>query len=211
MRSLPIVDHISYSQAASANRCSRQWWLRYVAGVLTPASPAMVHGKAVDELLTSWLQDTPYTPVSTPEDVLRDSMALWEVARHWRITSLQERHEGRIEGVKVPVIGFSDCILEDGTIVDWKCSRAWREDWVTQVSLYHLLRGTDGPCHVLRVYKGKVTLHEFEADVPMAEWYVRQAWETLSAERHPMSPGMQCAWCSVNEECRVMAALESTV
>ena len=130
----------------------------------------------------------------------------------------QVRHEGRISGVGVPVVGYSDAILSDGTVVDWKVSRQWREDWKTQVSLYHLLpyegameRLLNGPCRVVRVYNGKVAVYDFGADTDAAEEYVRQAWETLRAEKHPMTPGQHCGWCSVREECAVLAALEATV
>ena len=140
------------------------------------------------------------------------------MAKDWDIVGTQVRHEGRISGVGVPVVGYSDAILSDGTVVDWKVSRQWREDWKTQVSLYHVLpyegameRLLNGPCRVVRVYNGKVAVYDFEADTHAAEEYVRDAWETLRAEKHPMTPGQHCGWCSVREECAVLAALEAMV
>lgn len=222
MRSLPVIDHLSYSQAATANRCSRQWWLKYGAGVLTPASPAMMHGKLVDDVVSAYFRGE-HAPDMTDE-AARDADAIIREVTNWTssVVGVQVYHRGMVTGVDVPVIGYSDAILADGTVVDWKCSRMWREDWKTQVSLYHvlppnwpgsspLLRGEPYPCRVVRVYNGKVAVYDFEADTAAAEQYVRDAWETLSAPLHPMSPSMACSWCSVREECSVLAALEATV
>lgn len=214
---LPVVDHLSYSGASSWNRCPRQGWLRYVGGVITPASAPMIHGKAVDDLLSSWLVDKPPTTLlDVPEDVLRDAMALWDMVEGWDVVGVQVRHEGRISGVDVPVIGYSDAILADGTVVDFKCSRMNRlPDWTIQTSLYHLLpseHSTNGVRSIIaRVYNGKVTVTELEVDVEAAAQYVRDAWETLSAPLHPATPGQSCGWCSVSAECAVLNALEATV
>lgn len=231
MKTLDLAPHLSYSQAACANRCPRQWSLKYIYGITTPASPAMEHGKAVDDLLSSWLQGfEPYSISTPPTEVMRDASALYEYAQDWDVVGVQTRHEGRIEGVEYPVIGYSDAILADGTIVDWKVSRQWRVDWKTQVSLYHLLPplkdtpafkgwtkiaslNADGvrawPCRVARVYNGRVSLYEFEADLQAAVDYIRSGWAVMRGDVHPAVPSQACGWCGVAEECAVLNALEA--
>ena len=114
-----------------------------------------------------------------------------------------------IPGVGYPVVGYSDFILSDGTIVDLKCSRQWRDDWMTQVSLYHLLFDGGRWGRVVRAYNGKVQSYDFECDLEAAAQFVRAGWEVTQAECHPAIPSSACGWCGVAEECAVWNALEA--
>lgn len=215
VKTLDLTPHVSYSQCASANRCPRQWALRYTYGITTPPSPAMEHGKAVDDAVSAYLLGN-YAPVMSNE-VARDAAALIEVASDWLVVGVQVKHSGHVDGVDYEVVGYSDAILADGTIVDWKVSRQWRDDWKVQVSLYHLLPSINTPfapyvsrdCRVVRVYNGKVTVYDFEADTEAAADYIRSGWAVMRGDVHPAVPSQACGWCSVSAECALWNTIES--
>lgn len=215
MQRIELIPHLSYSQAASANRCPRQWALRYLLDVKTAASPAMEHGKNVDDVVSAYLANKHGLPIPPGDtvchgyEVTRDAAAVIAYMADWEVVGVQTRHEGMIEGVGWPVVGYSDFILADGSIWDLKVSRQWRDDWVTQISLYSLLFNRTVYGGVLRVYGGKVTQYNLIVDLEAAAQYVRDAWAVTQAECHPAVPSQVCSWCSVAEECAVWNALES--
>jgi PD-(D/E)XK nuclease superfamily len=119
-----------------------------------------------------------------------------------RRAALQRRIDLRVPGVPVPVIGFVDAILEDGTPVDFKTARRpWRKDKPfkeLQPRLYLLALREEG-YPLRRSYLGKwvfshyvwsrrpsiqVTIHTTaftDDDLELAAETVRSAWKGIVA------------------------------
>lgn len=147
-----MVEHLSYSSITSYLACGQAWKYKYVDGIKSPTSPALVFGSAFHGTIEHW--------VSKPEsDLLAVWMTEWQKQLElqtidWGDTSaeaaandglrmlsdpdlvaglkaafakgvaeIETRVELAVPGVPVPVIGYIDVIGKDGVPGDFKTSK----------------------------------------------------------------------------------------
>jgi hypothetical protein len=139
------------------------WALRYLGRFFDDAGPAAWRGKAVEVGLQSWFirkdGDEAYARAleafdkdaqGLADDATEDELALIAPMLDLAIQSVatlpspyfgaQTKIEYSFDGVDVPVIGYIDFVLEDGSIFDLKttkrCPSVPKPDHIRQVALY---------------------------------------------------------------------------
>jgi PD-(D/E)XK nuclease superfamily protein len=98
------LDHLSHSSLALFAECSRQWQGKYLDGLATPTTPALVFGSAWDQTVERYLRDR-----AVYDDALADASgapyrsaklrSLWDAA--WQM-QLTERADGVVWGHELP-------------------------------------------------------------------------------------------------------------
>ncbi len=152
-----MIEHLSYSSISLYLDCPEAWRRKYIAGEPTRKTSALAFGSAFHATVERLCQDAQYDwsgiwseefakafedvsleEEETPEQHFNEGVRLLTndeiIAAIRNIKPLnsemiEKRVELRVPGVPVPVIGYIDVILEDGTPADFKTSaKSWTQD-----------------------------------------------------------------------------------
>jgi len=142
---LPI-EHLSYSSINTFLDCAYKWKKIYIDKMKPTSSPSMLFGKAFHEVIALYLENKDLKLVSLWEesfdkyfesdtnyrDLFYTGVDLFSAQSVENFLSnlfpmkrnneffLEKEFLFHIPQVDVPIMGYIDCILEDGTIIDFK-------------------------------------------------------------------------------------------
>lgn len=133
---------------------------------------------------------------------------------------IEQKVELRVPGVDVPIIGYIDVVLEDGTPADFKTSaRAWSDDKAASSlqSLFYLAALNQAGFEVNWKFKHIIFTKTKTPQVQILEnthspkelfflfELIRRVWESIQKEAFPLNPtGWQCSdkYCDFYANCR---------
>jgi hypothetical protein len=133
---------------------------------------------------------------------------------------IERKVELRVPGVGVPVIGYIDVILEDGTPADFKTSaRAWSDDKAagSLQSLFYLAALNQAGVEINWKFKHFVFTKTKMPQVQVLEHshkpgelfflfdLIRRVWDSIQKEAFPLNPtGWRCSekFCDFYADCR---------
>lgn len=137
------VDHLSYSQIQNYLLCGRHYKFGYIDGIEKPDNDNLLFGKAWHKMI-DLVAGTPQPINEKFYEVLEGELSHENhelIARMAKSIPIQAhlqglniaqselRFEFTVPNVEVPVIGFIDAILDNGTPVDFKtAARKWSQD-----------------------------------------------------------------------------------
>lgn len=185
-----------------------------------------------EEFGKAFTEDTFLEPDETPEQHYNEGIRILsnnEVQS--AITAIKPRRDGsgamierkaelRVPGVPVPVIGFIDIILEDGTPADFKTSaKSWTQDQANNSlqTLFYIAALNQAGMEVNWRFKHYVFVKTKTPQVQVLEHIhkpgelfflfemIRRVWEGISKEYFPMNPTTwRCGpkYCDFYANCR---------
>jgi len=154
---MTIIEHLSYSSISLYLDCPEAWRRKYIANEPTKKTSALAFGSAFhgviermiknaqydwesawDEEFGKAFLDVTWEPGEAPEQYHHDGVRMLDhKAVFAAIQSIhpaspediEKKVELRVPGVPIPIIGYIDVILDDGTPADFKTSaRQWTQD-----------------------------------------------------------------------------------
>lgn len=152
--------------------------------------------------------------------VVREAIASIKPMIDERGPRIERKVEYRVPGVPIPVIGYIDIILEDGTPADFKTSaRAWSDDKAESSlqSLFYLAALNQAGEKINWRFKHIVFVKTKEAKVQFIDHshtpgelfflgeLVRRVWDAINTGVYPMNPtGWKCGptYCDFYADCR---------
>lgn len=155
----PTLDHLSYSSITTYLMCPRSWRYRYILKEPTPTAPALLFGSAFHDAIESyirsgrqlelvkhwserwqatiaeekaiaWGDDSPEAMCNVGVKLLShpDVIGILDSIKPLP-DGLERKVELRVPGVPIPIIGYVDCIEEDGVPADFKTSaKSWSQE-----------------------------------------------------------------------------------
>lgn len=241
------TDHLSYSSISMYLDCPEAWRRKYIAGEPTRKTGALAFGSAIHntierivqggDVLGTWKEEF---EKSYTEDVIFDEGDTREAnynegVRLLTNTDIQNvirsivpyspehieyKVELRVPGVPIPIIGYIDIILTDGTPADFKTSaRSWTQDQANNSlqTLFYLAALNQMGWDINWRFRHYVFVKTKTPQVQILEHehkpgelfflfeMVRRVWEGISKEYFPLNPTTwRCSpkYCDFYANCR---------
>jgi hypothetical protein len=243
-----MIEHLSYSSITMYLDCPEAWRRKYIAQEPTRKTSALAFGSAfhgtVERMIqkrsydwtTIWseefgkaFQDVAFEPNETPEQHYNEGVRLLSHEDvKTAIQSIQPKSSDHIEkkvelhvpGVPVPVVGYIDIILADGTPADFKTSaRSWTQDQANNSlqTLFYLAAMNQMGFEVNWRFKHFVFIKTKTPQVQVLEHshtpgelfflfeMIKRVWEGISKEFFPLNPTTwRCSekYCDFFANCR---------
>lgn len=243
-----MIEHLSYSSITLYLDCPEAWRRKYVAQEPTRKTSALAFGSAfhgtVERMIqkrsydwtTIWseefgkaFQDVTWEDEETPEWHYNEGVRL---LNHEDVKTaiqsiqpkspehIEKKVELRVPGVPVPVIGYIDIILADGTPADFKTSaRSWTQDQANNSlqTLFYLAAMNQMGFEVNWRFKHFVFVKTKTPQVQVLEHshtpgelfflfeMIKRVWEGISKEFFPLNPTTwRCSekYCDFYANCR---------
>lgn len=243
-----MIEHLSYSSISLYLDCPEAWRRKYITGEPTRKTSALAFGSAFHATVERLCQDAQYDwsgiwseefakafeDVSleegeTPEQHFNEGVRLLTndeiIAAIRNIKPLnsemiEKRVELRVPGVPVPVVGYIDIILEDGTPADFKTSaRSWTQEQANNSlqTLFYIAALNQAGMETNWRFKHYVFVKTKTPQVQVLEHshkpgelfflfeMIKRVWEGISNEYFPLNPTTwRCnsKYCDFYANCR---------
>lgn len=243
-----MIEHLSYSSITMYLDCPEAWRRKYIAQEPTRKTSALAFGSAfhgtVERMIqkrsydwtTIWseefgkaFQDVTWEDEETPEWHYNEGVRL---LNHEDVKTaiqsiqpkspehIEKKVELRVPGVPVPVIGYIDIILADGTPADFKTSaRSWTQDQANNSlqTLFYIAALNQAGLEVNWKFKHFVFVKTKIPQVQVLEHshtpgelfflfeMIKRVWEGINKEFFPLNPTTwRCSekYCDFFANCR---------
>jgi RecB family exonuclease len=195
----------SYSRLSFYEKCPAGWKYRYIDGLPSPPTPAMVRGTWLHSLCETVLKE----PVETPQELSAiapvlerlkannaQSEKMWKLDAGWQVA---------IDQVWVKAIVDVHFVKDDALhIYDFKSGKSYPSH-KQQLELYALIGLALHPeyeraeCGAIYIDSGKIghklTITRQEADAARPAWTER-ALKMFGDDELKATPGSACYWCA---------------
>jgi hypothetical protein len=155
---MTTIEHLSYSSISLYLDCPEAWRRKYLEGEPTYKTSALAFGTAIHGTIEQMIKsahynwrdiwdkefgkafaaDVSWDAKETPEQYYRNGERMLshetiqtaiQSIHPASIEDIEKKVELRVPGVPIPIIGYIDVILDDGTPADFKTSaRQWTQD-----------------------------------------------------------------------------------
>ncbi|HAX96124.1 MAG TPA: hypothetical protein DCY35_06350 [Prolixibacteraceae bacterium] len=243
------IQHLSYSSITAYLDCPENWRRKYIAKEPTMSSPALVFGSAFHGTLEKLVIDSTakvtdtwrgewtkaiegqnvFWGTDTPEEIFNDGIRMFSNAavleeikkiKPGKENAIERRVELRVPSVPVPIIGYIDIILEDGTPADFKtAARSWSDDKAQDSlqSLFYLAALNQAGVSINWKFKHIIFVKTKEPKVQVIEHshtpgelfflfeLIQRVWEGIEKEVFPINPTTwKCniKYCDYYANCR---------
>jgi len=243
------IQHLSYSSITAYLDCPENWRRKYIAKEPTMSSPALVFGSAfhgtleklvmkpqvnvTDAWRGEWIKaiegQNVFWGTDTPEEIFNDGIRMFTNAAVLEaIKKIKPGKENAIErkvklwvpSVPVPIIGYIDIILDDGTPADFKtAARSWSDDKAQDSlqSLFYLAALNQAGASINWKFKHIVFVKTKEPKVQVIEHshtpgelfflfeLIQRVWEGIEKEVFPINPTTwkcNAKYCDYYANCR---------
>jgi hypothetical protein len=243
-----MIEHLSYSSISLYLDCPEAWRRKYIAQEPTKKTSALAFGSAFHGTIERMIQSTQYDWASiwseefgkafqditwesgeTPEQHYNEGVRLLshedvktaiQSIQPKSSDHIEKKVELRVPGVPVPVIGYIDIILADGTPADFKTSaRSWTQDQANNSlqTLFYLAAMNQMGFEVNWRFKHFVFVKTKTPQVQVLEHshtpgelfflfeMINRVWEGISKEFFPLNPTTwRCSekYCDFFANCR---------
>lgn len=243
-----MIEHLSYSSISLYLDCPEAWRRKYIAQEPTKKTSALAFGSAFHGTIERMIQSTQYDWASiwseefgkafqditwesgeTPEQHYNEGVRLLshedvktaiQSIQPKSSDHIEKKVELRVPGVPVPVIGYIDIILADGTPADFKTSaRSWTQDQSNNSlqTLFYLAAMNQMGFEVNWRFKHFVFVKTKTPQVQVLEHshtpgelfflfeMIKRVWEGISKEFFPLNPTTwRCSekYCDFFANCR---------
>lgn len=243
-----MIDHLSYSSINLYLDCAEAWRRKYIANEPTRKTSALAFGSALhstiekiildgaDGWLDIWKEEFPkaFEGVNLEEGEtaeqhyneglrLLSSESIATVIKSIKPLSpehIEKQVELRVPNVPIPVIGYIDIILEDGTPADFKTSaRSWTQERADNSlqTLFYLAAMNQMGYKINWKFKHFVFVKTQSPKVQILEHshkpgelfflfdMIKRVWEGIEKEYFPLNPtGWRCTekYCDFWANCR---------
>ncbi len=240
------IDHLSYSSITMYLDCPEAWRRKYIAGEPTRKTSSLAFGSAFHgtiehavmgkDLLSTWgeefhkaFENVALEEDETLEQHFNEGIRLLTHANIQNVIrsitprsseDIERKVELRVPGVPIPVIGYIDIILADGTPADFKTSaKSWTQDQANNSlqTLFYLAALNQSGFEVNWKFKHFVFVKTKTPQVQILEHehkpgelfflfeMIRRVWEGISRELFPLNPitwRCNAKYCDFYANCR---------